>query len=216
VHYVEAWMVTLPPELIYVVVALVIGVESMGIPVPGELTLVAASLLAATGVTDPFLVGLAASIGAIVGDSIGYAVGRHGGRAMLERCGQRFPKHFGPAHLARAERTFARWGVWAVFFGRFVALLRILAGPLAGAMHVPYRKFLVANAAGGIVWAFGTTYVIYYVGQAAEKYLKQFSWIALGVAVLVGLVTTLWLRRRATRADAAAEAGKKNADATVG
>ena len=215
-HYVEAWMVTLPPELIYVVVALVIGVESMGIPVPGELTLVAASLLAATGVTDPFLVGLAASIGAIVGDSIGYAIGRRGGRTMLERCGQRFPKHFGPAHLARAERTFARWGVWAVFFGRFVALLRILAGPLAGAMHVPYRKFLVANAAGGIVWAFGTTYVIYYVGQAAEKYLKQFSWIALGVAVLVGLVTTLWLRRRATRADAAAEAGKKNADATVG
>jgi membrane protein DedA with SNARE-associated domain len=216
VQHVEAWMVTLPPELIYMVVGLVIGIESMGVPVPGELTLVAASLLAASGITDPWLVGLAASVGAIVGDSIGYAVGRRGGRAVLERCGQRFPRHFGPAHLARAERIFERWGVWAVFFGRFVALLRILAGPLAGAMHVPYRKFLVANAAGGIVWAYGTTFAIYYAGQAAEQYLKQFSWIALAVAIVIGLLTTLWLRRRAHRAHLAAEAAKVNADATVG
>jgi membrane protein DedA with SNARE-associated domain len=215
VHYVEAWMATLPPELIYLVVGLVIGIESMGVPVPGELTLIAASLLSATGLTDPFLVGLAASVGAIVGDSIGYAVGRRGGRPLLERCGRRFPGHFGPPQLSRAERVFARWGVWAVFFGRFVALLRILAGPLAGAMHVPYRKFLVANAAGGIIWAFGTTYVIYYLGQAAEKYLKQFSWIALAVAVVAGLATTLWLRRRAHKANAA-EAAKTNADVTVG
>jgi membrane protein DedA with SNARE-associated domain len=216
VHYVEAWMATLPPELIYMVVGLVIGIESMGVPVPGELTLVAASLLAATGVTDPMLVAVAASIGAIVGDSIGYAVGRRGGRSLLERCGQRFPKHFGPAHLARAEQAFDRWGVWAVFFGRFVALLRILAGPLAGALHVPYRKFLVANAAGGVVWAFGTTFAIYYAGQAAERYLKQFSWIAFGVAIAMGLLTTLWLRRRARRENIAADAEKVNADATVG
>ena len=116
--------------------------------------------------------------------------------------GRRFPRHFGPAELARAERVFARWGVWAVFFGRFVALLRILAGPLAGALRVPYRKFLVANAAGGIIWAFGTALLIYYVGQAAERYLQDFSWIALAVAVVAGVVTTLYLRRRAARADA--------------
>ena len=105
---------------------------------------------------------MAASVGAIVGDSIGYAIGRRGGRPLLERFGRRFPKHFGPPHLARAESIFARWGVWAVFFGRFVALLRILAGPLAGALRVPYRKFLRRpTRAGGIVWAFGTAFVIY-------------------------------------------------------
>ncbi|MGC9670410.1 DedA family protein [Planosporangium sp. 12N6] len=198
-HFVEAWMAHLSPFAIYAVVSLVIGVESMGIPLPGEITLVCASLLAAQGLTNPWFVGLAASVGAIVGDSIGYAVGRRGGRAVLERFGRRFPKHFGPAHLAHAERVFARHGVWAVFFGRFVALLRILAGPLAGALRVPYPKFLLANAAGGVVWAYGTTFAIFYAGRAAERWLKQFSWLALVVALLVGLATTMYLKRRALR-----------------
>nr|WP_205860991.1 DedA family protein [Planosporangium flavigriseum] len=192
-------MATLPPAAIYAVVSLVIGVESMGIPLPGELTLVGASLLASTGLTNPWLVGLAASIGAIVGDSIGYAVGRRGGRTLLEKFGRRFPKHFGPSHLAHAERLFQRYGVWAVFFGRFIALLRILAGPLAGALRVPYPKFLVANATGGIVWAYGTAFAIFYAGRAAEHWLKQFSWLALVVALVAGLATTMYLKRRMAR-----------------
>jgi hypothetical protein len=81
-----------------------------------------------------------------------------------------------------------------------VALLRILAGPLAGALHVPYRKFLVANAAGGIAWASSTAFIIYALGQAAQKYLTGFSWTALVVAILFGIGTTLYLRRRAVRA----------------
>jgi hypothetical protein len=88
--------------------------------------------------------------------------------------------------------------VWAVFFGRFIALLRILAGPLAGALKVPYHKFLVANAAGGLVWAFGTVFAIYYVGQAAEEYMKDFSWVALALAVVAGLASTWYFKRRAT------------------
>jgi membrane protein DedA with SNARE-associated domain len=200
-HAVMDWLGALPVELIYVIVGAVILTESMGVPLPGEIILVSASLLAATGVVNVWGVAIAAATGAIIGDSIGYAIGRRGGRALLERFGRRFPKHFGPAHLARAERTFDKYGVWAVFFGRFVALLRILAGPLAGALHVPYRKFLIANATGGIVWAFGTALVIFYAGQAAEKYLSGFSWIALALAVLFGIGTTLYLRRRANRAD---------------
>ncbi|WP_231394878.1 DedA family protein [Micromonospora sp. CNB394] len=141
----------------------------------------------------------AAATGAILGDSIGYAVGRRGGRPLLERLGRRFPKHLGPAHLARAELSFARHGVWAVFFGRFVALLCILGGPLAGALRVPYRRFLVANAAGGLVCAFGTTYLLFYLGQAAEHWLKDISWAGLVLAVLAGVVSTAWLRRRAKR-----------------
>ena len=204
-HHVEQWLQTLPPVLVYLIVTLVIGVESMGIPVPGEITLVTASLMAIGGVTNPWFVAIAASVGAIGGDSLGYLFGRRGGRGLLERFGRRVPRHFGPAHLARAERMFKRWGVWAVFFGRFVALLRILAGPLAGALRVPYRKFLVANAAGGIVWSFGTTFVIYFVGRVAEKWLKDFSYIALIIAVVGGIATTLVLRHRATAAHKKAE-----------
>jgi membrane protein DedA with SNARE-associated domain len=198
--WVETWMAALPPILVYGLVGLVIGVESMGVPVPGEITLITASLMAAQQLVNPLWVAVAASVGAILGDSIGYAIGRRGGRALLVGLGNRFPKHFGPAHLARAERAFQRWGVWAVFFGRFVALLRILAGPLAGALHVPYRKFLIANASGGIVWAFGTVYLIYFVGKAAKAWLHDFAWIALAVAVVAGLLTTVYLRRRAAAA----------------
>ncbi|MEU0081884.1 DedA family protein [Micromonospora tulbaghiae] len=196
---VQHWLVALPPGLICLLVGVVIGVESMGIPLPGEIVLVSAALLAATGAVGPEWVAAAAATGAIIGDSIGYAVGRRGGRPLLERLGRRFPKHLGPAHLARAELSFARHGVWAVFFGRFVALLRILAGPLAGALRVPYRRFLVANAAGGLVWAFGTTYLLFYLGQAAEHWLKDISWAGLVLAVLAGVVSTAWLRRRAKR-----------------
>jgi membrane protein DedA with SNARE-associated domain len=207
VHYVEQWLQTLPPILVYVIVALVIGVESMGIPVPGEIALVTAAIMAIDHITNPWLVGLAASIGAVGGDSLGYVFGRRGGRGLIERLGRRFPKHFGPPHIARAERMFQRYGVWAVFFGRFVALLRILAGPLSGALHVPYRKFLAANAAGGLVWSFGTTFVIYFVGRVAEKWLKDFSYIALIVAVAGGIASTLFLRHRASAmAEGASEA----------
>lgn len=200
---VQHWLSALPPAVVYLVVAGVIGVESMGIPLPGEIVLVSSALLAATGVVEPEWVAGAAALGAIVGDSIGYTVGRRGGRPLLHRLGRRFPKHLGPTALARAERSFARYGVWAVFFGRFVALLRILAGPLAGALRVPYRRFLIANAAGGLVWAFGTTYLLYSVGRAAEHWLKDLSWAGLILAVLAGLGSTWWLRRRARQPEPA-------------
>jgi membrane protein DedA with SNARE-associated domain len=203
---------TLPPILVYLLVALVIGVESLGIPVPGEIALVSAALLAANGTVNIGWVAAAATTGAIAGDSIGYAIGRRGGRTLLEKMGRRFPKHFGPPHLAKAERTFDRWGVWAVFFGRFIALLRILAGPLAGALKVPYPRFLLANASGGIVWASGTAFLIWGVGRAAERWLSGFSWVALLVAVVCGIVTTLVLKHRANRSmhGTAEETGSKS------
>jgi membrane protein DedA with SNARE-associated domain len=209
--WIEGWLHTLPPLAVAGVVCLIIGLESMGIPLPGELTLVTASVMASAGVINPWWVAVAAATGAIVGDSVGYTVGRKGGRRLLERLGRRFPKHLGPPHLARAERTFAKWGVWAVFFGRFIALLRILAGPLAGALKVPYPKFLLANASGGIVWSFGTVFAIYYIGQAVEEYMKDFSWAALALAVVAGLASTWYFKRRAaarahqTEAELAAE-----------
>jgi membrane protein DedA with SNARE-associated domain len=196
---IEHWLSDLPPLLMYVIVGLVVLVESMGIPLPGEIVLVSAALLTVKHIGDPAGVAIGASAGAIIGDSIGYLVGHKGGRPLLARLGERFPKHLGPENVARAEQLFARWGVWAVFFGRFIALLRILAGPLAGALRVKYRKFLAANASGGIIWATGTTLVVYWLGVAAEAWLTRFSWVALIVVVLFGLLTTFILRRRAAR-----------------
>ncbi|GII60766.1 membrane protein [Sphaerisporangium krabiense] len=197
--HVEEWLQAIPAIWIYVIVGGVIGVESLGIPLPGEVVLVSAALLSAQHVVSPLWVGVCASAGAIVGDSIGYAIGRRGGQPLFDRLARRFPKHFGPAHIAKAQQTFDRWGMWAVFFGRFIALLRILAGPLAGALHMPYWRFLVANVLGGIAWAGGTTAVIYYLGVAADRWLKGFSWVALVVALLFGLGTTLLIKRRAGR-----------------
>jgi membrane protein DedA with SNARE-associated domain len=199
--HVQEWLETIPAVSIYLLVGVVIGLESLGIPLPGEIILVSSALLASQhGDIDPVVLGACASAGAIIGDSIGYAIGRRGGRPLLAWLGGRFPKHFGEPQIALAERSFTKWGVWAVFFGRFVALLRIFAGPLAGVLRMPYWKFLIANVLGGIVWAGGTTAVVYSVGVVAEAWLKRFSWLGLLTAVLFGVISMLVLKNRAKKA----------------
>ncbi|MEU3091697.1 DedA family protein [Streptomyces massasporeus] len=199
--HVQEWLETVPAVAVYALVGLVIGLESLGIPLPGEIILVSSALLASQhGEIDPVVLGASATAGAIIGDSIGYAIGRKGGRPLLAWLGNKFPKHFSEGHIATAERSFEKWGMWTVFFGRFVALLRIFAGPLAGVLRMPYWKFLIANVLGGIVWAGGTTAVIYYVGIVAESWLKRFSWLGLVAAVLVGLTSMLVIKRKAKKA----------------
>jgi membrane protein DedA with SNARE-associated domain len=198
---IDAFLETIPPLAVYLIVGVVIGLESLGIPLPGEIALVSAALLASRNTLDvnPVAVGAAATIGAIVGDTIGYTIGHRYGMSLFERLGNRFPKHFGTGHVALAKKLFTRWGVWAVFFGRFVALLRILAGPLAGALKMRYSHFLAANASGALFWAGGTTAVVYFAGLAAERWLSRFSWVALGVAVICGIIATLLLRERTAK-----------------
>lgn len=192
------WLQAIPPLAVYLTVLGVVGIESLGIPLPGEVVLVSATLMA----TRPELaisavwVAAAALVGAVVGDSIGYAIGHRYGIGLLQAAGRRFPKHFGPAHLGLAERAFERWGVVTVIVGRFIALLRILAGPLAGALKMPYRKFVPANLVGGLLWTVGTTAAVYALGVAAETWLKRFSWAGLVVAIVVGLVVGLLVKKR--------------------
>ncbi|MCF3963227.1 DedA family protein [Streptomyces fuscigenes] len=206
---VQGWLETVPAVSIYLLVAVVIGVESLGIPLPGEIVLVAAALLASQhGHIDPYVLAACASIGAVAGDSTGYAIGRKGGRPLLAWLARKFPKHFGESHVAVAERSFEKWGMWAVFFGRFIALLRIFAGPLAGVLKMPYWKFLIANLLGGVVWAGGTTLVVYEVGKVAEDWLKRFSYAGLGVAVVVAVASMLVVKQRTKKAAAKAEAAK--------
>jgi membrane protein DedA with SNARE-associated domain len=205
---VEALLQSIPPLLVYLVVGGVVGIESLGVPLPGEIVLVSAALMSSHHdlAVNPIGVGVAAIIGAVVGDSIGYTIGRRFGMPLFDKLGRRFPKHFGPGHVALAEKLFNRWGVRAVFFGRFIALLRIFAGPLAGALKMPYPRFLAANVSGGICWAGGTTALVYFAGMAAERWLERFSWIALVVAVVAGVIAAILLRERTSRAIAELEA----------
>lgn len=195
---VDTLLHSIPPASVYLLVGVVVGIESLGIPLPGEIVLVGAALMSAQHslAIHPAGVAVAAIAGAVIGDSIGYAIGRRLGMPLFDRLGQRFPDHFGPAHVAYGEKLFARWGSGAVFFGRFVALLRILAGPLAGALKMRYSRFLAANIGGAICWAGGTTALVYSVGRVAEQWLSRFSWVALLIAVLGGVVGTIALRGR--------------------
>jgi membrane protein DedA with SNARE-associated domain len=205
---------SIPPEAVYLIVGLMIMVESLGIPVPGEIALVTAAVLATQHkmALSPAWIAASASAGAIAGDSIGYLIGHRAGSPLFDWLGRKFPRHFGPGHVAVAERVFTRHGVWAVFFGRFIALLRIFAGPLAGSLRMPYGRFLAANASGGIIWATGITYLIWFLGVAAEKWLSQLSWLGLVVAVLVGLVITLLIRRKTRTLVSQAEAKAEQAE----
>ncbi|OQR62755.1 hypothetical protein B6E66_16885 [Streptomyces maremycinicus] len=213
--HVQEWLDTVPAAAVYALVGLIIGLESLGIPLPGEIVLVSAALLSSQhGGVNPVVLGVCATAGAVIGDSIGYAIGRKGGRPLLAWLGAKFPRHFGEGHIATAERSFEKWGMWAVFFGRFVALLRIFAGPLAGVLHMPYWKFLIANVLGGIAWAGGTTAVIYYVGVVAESWLKRFSYLGLVLAVLIGLTSMLIIKRKAKKMQGASREAEAEA-ATV-
>ena len=205
---VDALLQSIPPLAVYLVVGGVVGIESLGIPLPGEIVLVSAALMSSHHdlAVNPVGVGIAAVIGAVVGDSIGYAIGRRLGLPLFDRLGRRFPNHFGPGHVMFAERLFDRWGARAVFFGRFVALLRIFAGPLAGALKMRYARFLLANVSGALCWAGGTTALVYYAGIAAERWLTRFSWIALLLAVVCGVIAAILLRERTSRAIADLEA----------
>ena len=213
---------SVPSVAVYLVVLLAVGIESLGVPIPGETALITAVLLVTTHKlpASPIWIAVAGAAGAIAGDSIGYAIGHRWGHDLFDWLGRKLPSHFSPDHVAFAERVFNRWGMLAVFFGRFIALLRIFAGPLSGALEMRYRRFLTANAAGGICWAGGITAAIFFLGEAAEAWFSRFSYIALLVAVLGGLAIGWVIRHRMNRhiqrtaAEAVAVTGATPATAT--
>ncbi|MDE9367132.1 DedA family protein [Luteipulveratus sp. YIM 133132] len=194
---VDHWLLTIPPVAVYLLAGAVVGLESLGIPLPGEIVLVAAAVLSSRHelAVSPHGVAIAGVLGAVIGDSIGYVVGRRYGDRLFGVLGRRFPDHVNDDVLAYARHVFSRYGMAAVFFGRFVALLRIFAGPLSGSMRMHYPRFLLANVTGAIAWAAGTTYLVYYLGTAAESWLKGFSFVGLGIALAFGITLSTLLRR---------------------
>jgi len=190
----------------YAVVALLIGLESMGLPLPGEGALVTAAVYAgATQRLSLGLIVLAAIAGAVIGDNLGFWLGRRIGSRLLVR--------YGPLVGITAGRTklgqylFGLHGGKVVFFGRFVAVLRALAAFLAGVNRMPWPRFLVFNVAGGIVWA-----TLFGVGAYALGHRIHAVAGPIGLTALaLGLAGCVWLFRFVRRNEARLEAEAERA-----
>lgn len=178
----------------YLAVGGIVGLESMGIPLPGETILIAAATFAgATHDLDIGLVVVAAAIGAIVGDTIGFFIGREIGLRLLHRHGPRFG--LTEPRLKLGQYLFLRHGGKVVFFGRFVAVLRTLAALLAGANRMFWPRFLVFNAAGGILWATVFGFGAYLFGAAIDRYAGPVGSVLLVIAIVSALVGFVLVRR---------------------
>jgi membrane protein DedA with SNARE-associated domain len=181
---------------------LLIAMESAGIPLPGETALVTAGVLASRGRLDIVAVIVVAAVAAIVGDNVGYWIGRLGGRKLLERWAW-LNRHASRA-LPWSERFFKRHGAKTIFLGRFIAVLRVTAAWLAGISRMPWWRFFFWNAAGGICWAALVALVAYYAGEAAGKAIERYGLIGGGVIIVllvIGLVVGRHVRRRMLRAE---------------
>lgn len=181
----------------YPLLFLVVMAESSGVPVPGETGLIAAAVTASQGKLQIELVIPIAAAAAIVGDNIGYQIGRKGGRWLLERPG-RFERQRRQV-IVTGEPFFERHGPKAVFFGRFILGLRVWASWLAGATHMRWRSFFLWNALGGICWATAIGLLAYFLGHAAGNAIQTFGLFGL-FAVLVVLVGLFVAHRRHARA----------------
>ena len=185
----------------YLAVFLAVAVESSGIPVPGETMLVTGAIYAGTGYLWIAGVVVAAALGAVIGDNLGYAAGRYGGRWLVERYGK--VVRIRPHHVQRAERFFDRYGDRTVFFGRFVAVLRAWAAFLAGTNRMHWPTFLVFNAAGGIAWSLLYGLVGYELGNNLPLLHRVERLLGIGglaLAAVVGLVLVILWRRRQVHA----------------
>lgn len=182
------WLQHLLASYGYLAVALIVMAEGAGIPFPGETVLLLGAAYAGAGNLELRGVILAAALGAIAGDNLGYWIGRRGGAPLLARYGSLL--RLGPRQLERAETFFARHGAKTVLFARFVAVLRTVCSLLAGANGMPYRRFVVFNAAGGILWsitigllgaAFGSQW------QRVERFVGRAGLLVALVLVIVGV-----------------------------
>jgi membrane protein DedA with SNARE-associated domain len=183
----------------YWAIAVALLLENTGIPVPGETVLLLSSFLAFSEhelqLSWIIVVG---TIAATMGDNLGYAIGFRGGRPLLER--YRELLRIRPTSLERGDRLFARYGAVAVLFARFVFGLRIVAGPLAGVLRMPWKKFLLFNFLGAFLWVTVIASVGYLFGRHWARLVQDLKWFDVTVAIVVLLAAFYfwWRVRRET------------------
>lgn len=164
-----------------------IAVENMGIPLPGETIVIVGGFLAGSGELNYWWVLGSAIAGAVLGDNFGYWVGRFGGWELLVKIGRIF--RLQEQQLEQAKDRYSENAVQAVFWGRFVTLLRIFAGPLAGMTNMPYKQFLLCNLGGAAVWSTTIVSIAFFLGKVVS--LEQIvGWVAqIGIVALLLVVT---------------------------
>lgn len=188
----------------YLGVTGIVFIESFGVPAPGETSIIAGSVLAGSGRLNIFVVAVAAFLAAVGGDSIGYAIGRTGGRRLLVRFGRYVGLN--ERRLTRVEKFMAKRGPIMVVVARFVEGLRQLNGVVAGVTQMPFAKFLVYNAIGAALWVGLWSSAGYFAGNhldAIEGVIHRYSNVALAVAAVL-VAAYIWhhvRRRRAHRAE---------------
>jgi membrane protein DedA with SNARE-associated domain len=186
-----------PKEIGYPVLALLVGLEASGVPLPGETALITSAVLASDGQLAIELVIAIAAAAAIVGDNLGYLLGSRLGRRVVLRPGRRLERR--RELLRRGDELFARHGPKAVFLGRWIAGLRIWAAWLAGMTTMRWRSFLLWNALGGMAWATCFGLLGYFGGEAVAKLVAK---LGVGAAIALGILlggAWLLLRRRRAR-----------------
>ena len=179
--------------------------ENAGIPVPGETILLLASFLAFSE-HDLQLSGIivVATICATLGDNLGFALGYYGGRRLLQRY-QSFFRIEKPV-VERGERLFARYGSLTIFFARFVFGMRIIAGPLAGVLRMPWKRFLLFNFLGAALWVSVISSVGYFFGRHWDRLEREIKRWDLAAAVALLLIAAfLWRRNRRAKNGAPSE-----------
>lgn len=180
----------------YWTIAVVLLLENTGLPVPGETVLLLASFLAYSEqrlrLPWVILVGIAA---ATIGDNLGFVIGHYGGRPLLDR--YRRALHIKPQTISRGEELFARHGAVTIFIARFIAGMRIIAGPLAGVLRMHWRDFAIANFLGATVWVTVIASAGYFFGQHWSRLVEIVRSVNIALLIVgVAVIAIFWWKRR--------------------
>lgn len=210
----------LPGILVYCLVAFLVFGEAalfIGFVLPGETAVIVAGVVASKGHVNVVTLCILVVVSAIVGDTVGYEIGRKYGARLIELPIVRSRRH----SIERALDGLRRRGVIYVFVGRFTAFLRAIMPGLAGMSRLPYRRFLAANASGALLWGVGYTLLGYFAGAALNSIERVSGLVGIGILVVViGVIVVLYFAKR--RADAKIEAaldlrdGDDGGDSTKG
>jgi membrane protein DedA with SNARE-associated domain len=188
-HYIEQYG--------YAAVAIGILLEDFGLPTPGETLLITAAIGASTGALNIYLLLLFAWIGAVIGDNIGYAIGRYGGHHLMVRFGGRIG--ITEERLAHVEEFFDRYGGWVIVFARFVVILRQFNGIVAGTLGMHWLHFLALNALGAALWVGFWGMLAYWLGKGVMTYVDELhqympELAAMAAILIIGGAYFLWRR----------------------